>query len=123
MYQVLFSKISKSNLKVLNFLTKIHGINYATAFAICDRLGIHPGLSCRYLEVQHVNIIIDYVKTINLKLSKDLIVFNKENVRREINLNTYKGLRHRLGLPVRGQRTHSNANSQRNLYRTRLFFG
>ena len=93
-------------------LTYIHGIGRTTAGKICDRLGIPAARRVHELtdeEVLRIRELIDREHTVEGDLRRLVAM----NIKRLMDLGCYRGLRHRKGLPVRGQRTHTNARTRK----------
>jgi len=93
-------------------LTYIHGIGRTFAKQICARAGIPLDRRVNDLtegEVIKIREIIDADYTVEGDLRRDVAM----NIKRLMDLGTYRGLRHRKGLPVRGQRTHTNARTRK----------
>lgn len=93
-------------------LTYIYGIGRTTAQQLCETLGIDPSTRVRNLTDEEVNRIRTYVDA-NLKVEGDLRREVAQDIKRKIEINCYQGVRHRKGLPVRGQRTHTNARTRK----------
>ena len=93
-------------------LTYIHGIGRTTAGYICERLGIPAQRRVHELtddEVLRIRELIDREYTVEGDLRRSVAM----NIKRLMDLGCYRGLRHRKGLPVRGQRTHTNARTRK----------
>ena len=93
-------------------LTYIHGIGRTTASQICQRVGIPPQRRAHELtddEVLRIRELIDREFTVEGDLRRQVAM----NIKRLMDLGCYRGLRHRKGLPVRGQRTHTNARTRK----------
>ncbi len=93
-------------------LTYIYGIGLTTAQKLLAELGIDPDTRVRNLTDEEVNRIRAYVDA-NLKVEGDLRREVAQDIKRKIEINCYQGIRHRKGLPVRGQRTHTNARTRK----------
>jgi small subunit ribosomal protein S13 len=93
-------------------LTYIYGIGLTTSQAICEETGIDPDTRVRSLTDDEVAKIRRHIES-NLKVEGDLRRDVQQNIRRKIEIGSYQGIRHRRGLPVRGQRTHTNARSRK----------
>jgi len=93
-------------------LTYIYGIGRTTAQTICAGLGLDPDTRVRDLTDEEVSRIRAYVDA-NLKVEGDLRREVAQDIKRKIEINCYQGIRHRKGLPVRGQRTHTNARTRK----------
>ena len=93
-------------------LTYIFGIGKPTAQRICKDLGLDVNTRVRDLTEDEVNQIRGWVET-NITVEGDLQRDIQQDIRRKIEIGCYQGLRHRRGLPVRGQRTHTNARTRK----------
>src|SRR4029078_11501625 len=101
-----------TNKRVEVAATYIHGIAPATAKDIIAKLGIAPEKRVQDLtdqEVLHIREAIDKDFTVEADLRRETAM----NIKRLMDLACYRGLRHRKGLPVRGQRTHTNARTRK----------
>jgi small subunit ribosomal protein S13 len=101
-----------TNKRVEIALTYIHGIGRTKAKQIATRLGIEPQRRVQDLtdqEVLHIREMIDADFTVEGDLRREVAM----NIKRLMDLASYRGLRHRRGLPVRGQRTHTNARTRK----------
>lgn len=93
-------------------LTYIYGIGRTTAENMCLELGIDPHTKVHDLTDSEVAQIRAFVDS-NLKVEGDLRRDVSQDVKRKIEIGCYQGLRHRRNLPVRGQRTHTNARTRK----------
>lgn len=93
-------------------LTYIFGIGRTTARQICAATDIDPSTRVRDLTDEEVNRIRAYVDQ-SLKVEGDLRREVDQDIKRKMEIGCYQGLRHRRGLPVRGQRTHTNARTRK----------
>lgn len=101
-----------TNKKVSVGLTYIHGIGSKTALDICQKAGVDKDKRVNDLletEVIQIREIIDATYKVEGELRRDV----STNIKRLMDLGNYRGLRHRRGLPVRGQRTHTNARTRK----------
>lgn len=101
-----------TNKRVIIALTYIHGIGRTTAVQIADKLGIAHSARVQNLsdeEVLRIREAIDAEFTVEGDLRRQTAM----NIKRLMDLRAYRGLRHRSGLPVRGQRTHTNARTRK----------
>ncbi len=103
--------------RVLIGLTYIFGIGRATSQQILDATGIDVATRVRNLTEDEVNRIREYIDS-HLKVEGDLRRDITQNIKRLIEINCYRGVRHRRGLPVRGQRTKTNARTRKGPKRT-----
>jgi small subunit ribosomal protein S13 len=97
-------------------LTKIKGIGKQTSFLICQALGIEPTSLWKELtelQKRELNRWIELNIAKEKKIGKELSRYQQQRKAELIALASYKGIRHRLRLPVRGQRTHTNARTVR----------
>ena len=93
-------------------LTYIFGIGRASAKKILDLAKVSPAAKVRDLteqEIQSIREIIERTYTVEGDLRNRITM----NIKRHMDLGSYRGLRHRRGLPVRGQRTHTNARTRK----------
>jgi small subunit ribosomal protein S13 len=93
-------------------LTYIFGVGRTTAQQICDGAGISRETRVRDLTDEEVAQLRGYVDQ-NLKVEGDLRREVAANIKRKVEIGNYEGLRHRRGLPVRGQRTRTNARTRK----------
>ena len=93
-------------------LTYIFGVGRSTAEKILDDLGIKKDTKAKDLTEEEVVKIRDYLES-KLKIEGDLRREVSQNIKRLIEINSYRGIMHRRGLPVRGQRTHTNARTRK----------
>lgn len=93
-------------------LTYLFGIGNTTAARICEEVGIDPNTRVRDLTDAEVNRIREWIDA-NLEVEGDLRREIQQNIKRKIEIGSYQGVRHRKGLPVRGQRTQTNARSRK----------
>ena len=101
-----------TNKRVVIALTYIHGIGPAKAKEITEKLSIEPERRVQDLtdqEVLQIRETIDAGYTVEGDLRRETAI----NIKRLMDLACYRGLRHRRGLPVRGQRTHTNARTRK----------
>ena len=93
-------------------LTYIYGVGPAVAQTLCEAVGIDPSTRVRDLTAEEVNKIRGWVDA-QLKVEGDLRREVSQDIKRKMEIGCYQGLRHRRGLPVRGQRTHTNARTRK----------
>ncbi len=101
-----------TNKRVIIALTYIHGIGRTTAVQIADKLGIPHSARVQDLTDEEVLRIRETIDS-DHQVEGDLRRTTSMNIKRLMDLRTYRGLRHRNGLPVRGQRTHTNARTRK----------
>jgi small subunit ribosomal protein S13 len=93
-------------------LTYIYGIGHTTSQTILRETGINPDTRVRDLTEEEVVRLREFIDR-NLKIEGDLRRETSQNIKRLMEIGCYRGLRHRRGLPVRGQRTHTNARTRK----------
>jgi len=93
-------------------LTYIHGIGPAAASQICEAVKIDSTRRVNELSDAEVLAIREHIDA-NFTVEGDLRREAQMNIKRMMDLGSYRGLRHRRGLPVRGQRTHTNARTRK----------
>ena len=94
-------------------LTYIYGIGRTTAAKMCAELNIADGTRIKDLTEEQISAIRDYIDKNGLMVEGDLRRERAQNVKRLMDIGCNRGLRHRKGLPVRGQRTHTNARTRK----------
>ncbi len=98
-------------------LTYIYGIGRTTASKILEETGINPDTRVRDLDESDVTKLREYIDH-NVKVEGDLRRETSMNIKRLIEVGCYRGVRHRKGLPVRGQSTKQNARTRKGPKRT-----
>lgn len=93
-------------------LTYVFGIGRTTAEKICEDADIDQSTRTRDLTDEEINKIRAYIDQ-NVKVEGDLKREVQQDIKRKMEIGSYQGLRHRKGLPVRGQRTHTNARTRK----------
>ena len=93
-------------------LTYIYGIGKTTAQQVCDETGMSRDTRVRDLTEEEVSQLRSFID-LNLKIEGDLRREIAQNIKRKMEIGCYEGLRHRRGLPVRGQRTRTNARTRK----------
>jgi small subunit ribosomal protein S13 len=93
-------------------LTAIYGIGQSTALKICRELELSPDTKVRDLTDEEVTRLRTYIDQ-NLEVEGDLRRERQQAIKRLIEIGCYRGLRHRRGLPVRGQRTRTNGRTRK----------
>ena len=93
-------------------LTYIYGVGPSQASAILENIGLPEDTRVRDLTEAEVSQLRAYIEA-NLKEEGDLRREVQQNIKRKMEIGSYQGLRHRRGLPVRGQRTHTNARTRK----------
>ena len=92
-------------------LTYIYGVGRATANQLCETTGVSPDTYVRDLTEDEISKLRDAVE--DLTVEGDLRRERSQNIKRLMEIGCYRGLRHRRGLPVRGQKTKTNARTRK----------
>jgi small subunit ribosomal protein S13 len=98
-------------------LTYIFGIGRSTSQVVCQQTGLSPDTRVRDLTEDEVARLRAFIDS-NLKIEGDLRREIAGHIKRKIEIGTYQGIRHRRNLPVRGQRTRTNARTRKGPKRT-----
>ncbi len=93
-------------------LTYIFGIGSGRAQQICDALDIDRSTKVRDLTDDEILRVRHFIDS-NYRVEGDLRREVSQNIKRKVEIGSYQGIRHRRGLPVRGQRTHTNARTRK----------
>ena len=99
-------------------LTYIYGIGLSTAKRILEQTNIDPNLRAKNLSPQQLNEIIHAITNNKIKIEGDLRRDVQTNLKRLQGINSYRGIRHRKGFPVPGQRTSTNALTRKGRRKT-----
>lgn len=101
------------NKRIEAALTYIYGIGPSLADRILERTKVSPDTRVQALTEGEIHKIQEAILHMQIKVEGDLRKENTQNVKRLMDIGCYRGLRHRKGLPVRGQRTRSNARTRK----------
>jgi small subunit ribosomal protein S13 len=93
-------------------LTYIYGIDRTKSVQVCEATAIDPGTRVRDLTDEEIVRLRSWIDA-NLKVEGDLRRDVAQDIKRKMEIGSYQGIRHRRGLPVRGQRTHTNARTRK----------
>lgn len=93
-------------------LTYIHGLGRSSATKICEKADIAPNTKTEVLADAEVVRLREIIEN-DFKVEGDLRRETSQNIKMLMDIGCYRGLRHRRGLPVRGQRTHTNARTRK----------
>ena len=93
-------------------LTYIFGVGRTTAQTVCSAVGIDKDTRVRDLTDEEVARLRNWIDA-NVKVEGDLRRDIQQDIKRKMEIGSYQGIRHRRGLPVRGQRTHTNARTRK----------
>jgi small subunit ribosomal protein S13 len=106
----IFNKTISNSKSILYSLTILYGINEYQSKKICKNVGINPQITINKLKNYQVNRLISYINK-NLKIEQALKQQKKNRLNELLEIKSNRGIRQSLGLPVRGQRTHTNAKT------------
>ena len=98
--------------KIVYALPKIFGIGLSLAYKICEQVNIDINKKVKELSPEEIGKIDKFIEA-NYKTEGELRREIKDNIKRLIEIQAYRGLRHQKGLPTRGQRTRSNARTRK----------
>ena len=98
-------------------LTYIFGIGRSTSARILDQTGVSPATKVRDMTEDEITRLREFIER-HLQIEGDLRRIVTANIQRLIDIGSYRGMRHRRGLPVRGQRTRTNARTRKGPKRT-----
>jgi small subunit ribosomal protein S13 len=98
-------------------LTYIYGIGHSTAKLILSKTGVNPDIRMSELSDEDLNKVRRVIES-DFKVEGALRTETSMNIKRLMDIGSYRGIRHRRGLPVRGQRTHTNARTRKGPRRT-----
>lgn len=105
--------ILESNKHIVVALRKIYGIGKVSAFYICKKVNIVPSLKVNELSEESISLIQKVVSEFDVE--GNLRTRVRFNIKRLKDIKCYRGTRHKVGLPVRGQRTKTNARTRKRL--------
>ena len=106
------------NKKIVFSLCYIHGIGTTTALKICEMAKVDKEKRVQDLSEKQISSIREIISSLDINVEGELRSFNAMNIKRLKDVGTYKGLRHRRGLPANGQRTKTNARTRKGKKRT-----
>lgn len=109
----LFESELPENKSIIFSLTHVYGIGRSHANLICKKVGFSKNLRVRNLSKEQITKLIKIVESLNINLASDLKKIKLLIAKDLIETKSYRGLRRNQGLPVRGQRTHTNARTAR----------
>lgn len=101
-----------ANKRIEIALTSIYGIGLTQSQKALAACGVNPDTRVKDLSEEELSKLRDYIQA-NLRVEGDLHRDVSQNIKRLMEIGCYRGLRHRKGLPVRGQRTHTNARTRK----------
>jgi len=94
-------------------LKQIYGVGKITSVLICKKLGFSQNLKIKNLSKEQINKLVKTIELLNIQLASDLKKLKLFSTKKLISIKSYRGLRKSRGLPVHGQRTHTNAKTAR----------
>lgn len=106
----IFNKTISNSKSILYSLTTLYGINEYQSKKICKNVGINPQITVNKLKNYQVNRLTNYINK-NLKIEQVLRQLKKTKLKELLEIKSIRGIRQNVGLPVRGQRTHTNAKT------------
>ena len=110
----LFDSELPENKSIVFAITKIVGIGKLNSIMLCKHLGFSPNLKFKDMSKEQIAKLITLIESSNnLVLTEELKKLKSQNIKNLFSIKSYRGLRLRQGLPVRGQRTHTNARTAR----------
>lgn len=109
----LFESMLPENKSVFFALKYIYGIGAFNSLKICRKLGFSSNLKIQDLSKEQITLISKSVEKFNFSLTNDLKKIKLSQRQKLISIKSYRGLRKLQGLPVRGQRTHTNAKTSK----------
>ena len=110
------AELSKN--KSLSFaLCSVYGLGRAQAFSICKKLGFSHNLSVQVLSKEQISKLIKHIESLNVLIAGDLLKLRLITAKKLVSIKSYRGLRRYQGLPVRGQRTHTNSRTARKKFK------
>lgn len=111
----LFESKVPENKSVFFALTYIYGIGKANSFLISKKLGFSQNLKIKDLSKEQINQLLKALESLDIELASDLKKIKLLTTKKLISIKSYRGMRKTQGLPVRGQRTHTNARTSRKI--------
>lgn len=108
----IYNKAIPQSKNILHSLSILYGIDEYQSKQICREIGINPHTNINKLHTKQVNKLVDYISK-NLEVENKKRLSNRDSLTNLLNIKHTRGIRFRLGLPVRGQRTHTNAKTVR----------
>ena len=106
------------NKKIVFSLCYIHGIGMSTAIQICKKAKVDADKRVQELSEKQISSIREVIGNLEINVEGELRSFNAMNIKRLKDVGAYRGLRHRKGLPVRGQKTKNNSRTRKGKRKT-----
>lgn len=98
-------------------LTSVYGINKASSLSLCKKLGFSKNLTVKNLSKEQLSKLVKNIESSYGLIAGDLLKMRLLIAKKLVSIKSYRGLRRYYGLPVRGQRTHTNAKTARKRFR------
>jgi small subunit ribosomal protein S13 len=106
------------NNKLLSFaLCNLYGLGKAHISIICKKLGFSKNLTLQSLSKEQISKLIHHIESSNILIAGDLLKVRLLQAKKLVFIKSYRGLRRSQGLPVRGQRTHTNAKTSKKRFK------
>lgn len=112
----LFESELPENKPIFLSLTHIYGFGKLSSEFVCKKLGFSKNLKLKNLSKEQISKLVKTIESLNKELASDLKKSKKFSLKKLIAIKSYKGLRKIKGLPIRGQRTHTNAKTSKKRY-------
>lgn len=107
----LFESDLPKNKSLVSALRNIHGLGRTQVFSLCKKLGFSKNLIVKDLSKEQISRLIKHIDSLDSLVAGDLVKTRLFIVKKLVSIKSYRGLRRYQGLPVRGQRTHTNAKT------------
>lgn len=111
----LFESKLPENKSIYIGLKLVYGIGNLNSGLICKKLGFSKNFKVKNLSNNQIDKIVFIIKSLNIVIANDLKKLNRLSKKKLLNIKSYKGLRRNQGLPIRGQRTHTNAKTAKKI--------
>lgn len=123
MNKITTSKKNENTLTLKNYVKRIIGIGDFRSVGFCRELGFKANSKTSYFTNKQKATLVNYIEDYSkISINDTIVKHTNDNIQKLIDNRSYRGLRHRNGLPVRGQRTHTNRKTARKLNKTRKNF-
>ena len=110
MFYLLETNLSDQK-SVLLSLVKVHGLGKNRVLLICKKMGFSTNFKVKNLNQEQIAELLELIDSLNFSLNNELKKIESIILRKLVNIKSYRGLRRIKGLPIRGQRTHTNSKS------------
>jgi len=111
----LFESKLPENQSIYFALRYVYGIGKSRSLLICKKLGFSYNLKVKNLSDEQVSQVIKLVESLNFSVANDLKKLKLLSKQKLVSIKSYRGIRRKKGLPVRGQRTHTNAKTAKRI--------